>query len=200
MKTAEKSLEVPAPVDAPSSNKPVSSDKPVLRDATAADMAVVQSIYAAHVSHGTGSFEEVPPNVEEMTDRWRSIVAGELPYLVAGFDGEVQGFAYVAPFRPRAAYRHTIEDSIYVNPATVGRGLGRFLLGELVERCTARGYRQMVAVIGDSENTASIRLHSSLGFKRAGVLTSAGFKFGRWVDAVFMQLALGDGERTLPPR
>jgi phosphinothricin acetyltransferase len=194
MKTAEKSLERPAAVDAPS------SDKPGLRDATAADMAVIQSIYAAHVSHGTGTFEEVPPNVEEITDRWRSIVAGELPYLVAGFDGQVQGFAYVAPFRPRAAYRHTIEDSIYVDPEAVGRGLGQFLLGELIKRCTARGYRQMIAVIGDSENTASIRLHASLGFKRAGVLSSAGFKFGRWVDSVFMQLALGDGERTLPPR
>jgi L-amino acid N-acyltransferase YncA len=194
MRTAEKSLEGSAPVDASS------TDKPVLRDATAADMAVVQSIYAAHVSHGTGTFEEVPPNVEEMTDRWRSILDRELPYLVAGFDGQVQGFAYVAPFRPRSAYRHTIEDSIYVKPETVGRGLGRFLLGHLIERCTERGYRQMVAVIGDSENTASIRLHGSLGFKRAGVLTSSGFKFGRWLDVVFMQRALGDGERTLPPR
>ena len=194
MRTAEKSLEGSAPVDASS------TDKPVLRDATAADMAVVQSIYAAHVSHGTGTFEEVPPNVEEMTDRWRSILDRGLPYLVAGFDGQVQGFAYVAPFRPRSAYRHTIEDSIYVNPETVGRGLGRFLLGHLIERCTERGYRQMVAVIGDSENTASIRLHGSLGFNRAGVLTSSGFKFGRWLDVVFMQHALGDGERTLPPR
>jgi phosphinothricin acetyltransferase len=194
MRPAEKSLEGSAPVDA------LSTDKPVLRDATAADITVVQSIYAAHVSHGTGTFEEVPPNVEEMTDRWRSILDRGLPYLVAGFDGQVQGFAYVAPFRPRSAYRHTIEDSIYVNPETVGRGLGRFLLGHLIERCTERGYRQMVAVIGDSENTASIRLHGSLGFKRSGVLNSSGFKFGRWLDVVFMQRALGDGERTLPPR
>ena len=194
MRTAEKSFGDAAPVD------PLSSNKPMLRDATAADMAAVQSIYAAHVSHGTGTFEEAPPNVEEMTNRWQSILGRELPYLVAGFDGQVQGFAYVAPFRPRSAYRHTVEDSIYVNPETVGRGLGQFLLGQLIERCTARGYRQMVAVIGDSENTASIRLHSSLGFRRAGVLTSVGFKFGRWVDAVFMQLALGDGEHTLPPR
>ena len=194
MRTAEKSLGDSAPVDA------LSLEKPVLRDATAADIAVVQSIYATHVSHGTGTFEEVPPNVEEMTDRWRNILDKGLPYLVAGFDGQVQGFAYVAPFRPRSAYRHTIEDSIYVNPDTVGRGLGRFLLGHLIERCTEIGYRQMVAVIGDSENAASIRLHGSLGFKRAGVLTSSGFKFGRWLDVVFMQRALGDGERTLPPR
>ena len=136
MRTAEKSLGDSASVDA------LSLDKPVLRDATAADMAVVQSIYAAHVSHGTGTFEEVPPNVEEMTNRWRSILDKGLPYLVAGFDGQVQGFAYVAPFRPRSAYRHTIEDSIYVSPGTVGRGLARFLLGHLIERCTERGYRQ----------------------------------------------------------
>jgi phosphinothricin acetyltransferase len=200
MRAAEKSFADPAPVDAPSSGRPASSDEPLLRDATAADMAIIQSIYAAHVSHGTGTFEELPPSVEEMTERWRGIVARNLPYLVAGFDGQVQGFAYVAPFRPRSAYRHTIEDSIYVAPATVGRGLGRFLLRHLIERCTAGGYRQMVAVIGDSENAASIRLHGSLGFKRAGMLTSSGFKFGRWLDVVFMQLALGDGDRTLPPR
>jgi L-amino acid N-acyltransferase YncA len=193
MRSAERSLRDPAAVDA------FSAGEPALRDATAADMATVQAIYAAHVSHGTGTFEEVPPSIEDMTDRWRSIVARNLPYLVAGFDGQVQGFAYVAPFRPRSAYRHTIEDSIYVAPACVGRGLGRFLLGQLIERCTASGYRQMVAVIGDSENAASIRLHGSLGFNRAGVLTSSGFKFGRWLDVVFMQRALGDGECTLPP-
>lgn len=194
MRTAEKNLEGSAPVET------LSSDRPVLRDATAADMATVQAIYAAHVSHGTGTFEEIPPSVEEMTERWQGMVARNLPYLVAGFDDRVQGFAYVAPFRPRSAYRHTIEDSIYVDPATVGRGLGQFLLGQLIERCTAIGYRQMVAVIGDSDNAASIRLHGRLGFKRAGVLTSSGFKFGRWLDVVFMQRALGDGERTLPPR
>ena len=194
MRSAERSLRDPAAVDA------FSAGEPALRDATAADMTTVQAIYAAHVSHGTGTFEEVPPSVEDMTGRWRGIVARNLPYLVAGFDGQVQGFAYVAPFRPRSAYRHTIEDSIYVAPACVGRGLGRFLLGQLIERCTASGYRQMVAVIGDSENTPSIPLHGSLGFKRAGVLTSSGFKFGRWLDVVFMQRALGDGERTLPPR
>ena len=137
MRSAERSLRDPAAVDA------FSAGEPALRDATAADMTTVQAIYAAHVSHGTGTFEEVPPSVEDMTGRWRGIVARNLPYLVAGFDGQVQGFAYVAPFRPRSAYRHTIEDSIYVAPACVGRGLGRGgheLVGrDVLDRAVRRG-------------------------------------------------------------
>jgi len=169
-----------------------------LREATAADMAAIQGIYAYHVENGTGTFEERAPDRMEITQRWETIVAGKLPYLVVGFDGRVQGFAYASRFRPRSAYRFTVEDSIYVHPDAVGRGLGRLLLGELIERCTALGLRQMVAVIGDSQNTRSVQVHAAHGFQRAGLLPSAGFKFGRWLDAVFMQRALGSGDRTLP--
>lgn len=169
-----------------------------LRDATAADMAAIQGIYAYHVENGTGTFEERAPDQMEITQRWETIVAGKLPYLVGVFDGRVQGFAYASRFRPRSAYRFTVEDSIYVHPDAVGSGLGRLLLGELIERCTALGHRQMVAVIGDSQNTRSVQVHAAHGFKRVGLLPSAGFKFGRWLDAVFMQRALGSGDRTLP--
>lgn len=171
---------------------------PELREATVADMLAIQSIYAYHVENGTGTFEEVAPDRREMTHRWSPIVAGKLPYLVGGFDGRVLGFAYASRFRPRSAYRLTVEDSIYVHPEAAGRGLGRLLLGELIERCTALGLRQMVAVVGDSDNAGSIRVHTGHGFQHTGVLTSAGFKFGRWLDAVFMQRALGAGDQTLP--
>ena len=171
-----------------------------LRDSTDADIEAIQAIYAAHVLQGTGTFEEVAPDVTEIARRRADIVARRLPYLVGGIGDSVQGFAYASLFRPRSAYRFSVEDSIYVDPVAVGRGLGRALLGELVVRCEALGYRQMVAVIGDSENTASIQLHAAMGFADAGKLTSVGFKFGRWVDAVFMQRPLGDGDNTLPAR
>ena len=169
-----------------------------LRESRDADMPAVQGIYAVHVRHGTGSFEECPPEVAEMAERRQAIRARRLPYLVAGFGDRVLGFAYAAPFRPRPAYRFTIEDSIYIHPDAVGQGLGRLLLGELIVRCEALGYRQMVAVIGDSQNQRSIRLHEACGFGRAGTFTSVGFKFGRWLDAVFMQRALGESDSTLP--
>ncbi len=169
-----------------------------LREATAADMAAIQGIYAYHVENGTGTFEEKAPDQTEVTHRWEAIVAARLPYLVGGVDGCVQGFAYASRFRPRSAYRFTVEDSIYVHPGAVGRGLGRLLLGELIERCTRLGHRQMVAVIGNSANARSVQVHAAHGFERAGVLSSAGFKFGRWLDAVFMQRVLGAGDRTLP--
>lgn len=169
-----------------------------LRDATGSDMAAIRDIYAYHVENGTGTFEEVAPSVAEVTQRWEGIVAAKLPYLVGGLDGQVRGFAYASRFRPRSAYRFTVEDSIYVHPEAVGRGLGRLLLGELIERCTRLGHRQMVAVIGDSANARSVQVHAAHGFQRTGVLTSAGFKFGRWLDAVFMQRVLGAGDGTLP--
>ena len=169
-----------------------------LREATMADMPAIQRIYAYHVENGTGTFEEVAPDQREMTHRWETIIAGGLPYLVGGFDGQVRGFAYASRFRPRSAYRFTVEDSIYVHPEAMGRGLGRLLLGELIERCTALGLRQMVAVVGDSANSRSVQVHARHGFQRSGVLTSAGFKFGRWLDVVFMQRALGAGDQTLP--
>ncbi len=170
----------------------------LLRDSTENDIPSVQAIYAGHVRHGTGSFEEIPPDYEEMRQRRAAIVARGLPYVVATREDRVLGFAYAAPFRPRPAYRFTIEDSIYIHPDVMGEGIGRLLLGDLIVRCEALGYRQMVAVIGDSRNQRSIRLHQALGFNRAGTFTSVGFKFGRWLDAVFMQRALGESDTTLP--
>ena len=169
-----------------------------LRDSTEGDVAAVQDIYASHVCHGTGSFEERAPDCEEMAERREAILARRLPYIVAGSNERILGFAYAAPFRPRPAYRFAIEDSIYIHPDAIGQGLGRVLLGDLIVRCEALGYRQMVAVIGDSRNVRSIRLHEACGFGRAGTFTSVGFKFGRWLDAVFMQRPLGESDRTFP--
>lgn len=164
----------------------------VVRDAVEADFAAIQSIYAHHVATGMGSFEEEPPELDEMRRRHAEISAGDLPFLVADIDGRITGFAYAAPYRPRPAYRHTIEDSVYVSPAAQGGGHGRALLAELVNRCEALGYYQMIAVIGGSENHASIGLHGSMGFVEAGTLRSVGRKFGRWVDVVLMQRALAE--------
>jgi L-amino acid N-acyltransferase YncA len=169
-----------------------------IRDADLDDMVAIQAIYAFHVSHGLGSFEEAVPDLAEMTRRWRDISSRQYPYLVAERDGRILGYAYAGAFRPRSAYRHTVEDSIYIAHDAQRLGIGRLLLTELIGRCTALGYRQMVAVIGDSGNTGSINLHLALGFRHAGVLTACGFKFGRWVDTVLMQRALGPGDSTLP--
>jgi len=170
----------------------------LVRDAADGDMAAVQAIYAAHVSGGLASFEETPPDVAEMARRRAAVLELGLPYRVAEWDGAVKGFAYAGPYRNRPAYRYSLENSVYVAADALGRGLGRRLLGDLIERCTALGYRQMVAVIGDSANEASITLHARLGFETAGVQKSIGFKFGRWVDSVIMQRPLGEGDRTLP--
>lgn len=170
----------------------------LIRPADSVDLPAIQAIYAHHVLHGVASFEEVPPDVAELDRRRADIVARGLPYLVAERDGALRGYAYAGPYRPRAAYRFTVEDSVYVAPDAVGQGVGNGLLREVIDRCTARGMRQMLAVIGDSGNSASIRLHARLGFRHAGHLQSVGFKLGRWVDSVIMQLALGEGEATLP--
>ncbi len=167
-------------------------------------MPAIHAIYAHHVLHGLASFEEVPPDEAELDRRRADIVARGLPYLVAVIDGRVRGYAYAGPYRPRSAYRFSVEDSVYVAPDAAGRGVGRALLGEVIRHCAALGMRQMVAVIGDSGNGASIRLHEALGFRRAGELRSIGFKLGRWVDSVLMQLELGQpdvaqGDGTLPP-
>ena len=164
--------------------------RPRVRAADTADLVQVQAIYAHHVLNGTGSFEEVPPDITEMTARRARLAAQGLPYLVADRDGIVLGFAYAGPFRPRSAYRYTLEDSIYVHPQATGQGIGRTLMGELIGRVGALGYRQMIAVIGDAANTSSIALHASFGFVEAGRLLKAGFKFDRWLDVVFMQKAL----------
>jgi len=169
-----------------------------VRNATIADLEAVQAIYAYHVRHGLASFEEIPPDLAEMERRFRDITDRGLPYLVAELDGAARGYAYAGRYRTRPAYRYTLEDTVYVGPAHQGRGLGSALLAELVARCEGLGYRRMVAVIGDSANHASIRLHERLGFRTCGVIPSVGFKFGRWVDSVLMERPLGAGDTSLP--
>ena len=163
-------------------------------------MPAIQAIYAHHVLHGLGSFEEVAPDVAEMHRRYDEVNTRGLPYLVATLHGAVVGYGYCNLFRTRSAYRYCLEDSIYVKEGQHGKGVGRALLAELVMQCTALGHRQMIAVIGDSGNAGSIRLHESLGFVRCGVLRSTGIKFGRWVDTVMMQRPLGAGDGTLPQK
>jgi L-amino acid N-acyltransferase YncA len=170
----------------------------LVRDATNADMTEIQVIYAYNVLKGLASFEKTPPSVVELTRRRKTLLAQGYPYRVAEVGGIVKGYAYASPFRPRSAYLYTLENSIYVSIDSQRQGIGRSLLEDLIERCSERGYRQMVSVIGDSENHSSITLHSRLGFEKIGVQPSIGFKFGRWVDSVIMQRALGNGGSTLP--
>lgn len=169
-----------------------------LRDATAADVPAMTAIYAHHVLHGTGTFEEEPPDAADIAARMAKVQDIGYAWLVAEEDGLILGYGYFAPFRPRSAYRFTAEDSVYVRDDIRGQGVGKALVAELLRRAEAMGIRQMVAVIGDSENVGSIGLHISLGFRQVGVLKAVGMKFGRWVDVVQMQKALGEGERTLP--
>jgi phosphinothricin acetyltransferase len=169
-----------------------------VRPATPEDLPAIQSIYAHHVLHGLASFEEAPPPVEEMRRRYDDVRARGLPYLAADFGGTLVGYGYCAPYRSRSAYRYSLEDSVYVRGGSEGRGVGSALLGALIERCESLGYRQIIAVIGDSANLASINLHASYGFVRVGTLRSAGFKLGRWVDSVLMQRPLGPGDGSPP--
>jgi L-amino acid N-acyltransferase YncA len=169
-----------------------------IADATPAHLSAIHRIYAHWVLHGLASFEEVPPVIAEMDRRRLSVQELGLPYLVAHDGGEVLGFAYAGPYRPRSGYRFTVEDSVYVAPGAHGQGIGRQLLGEVVARAEALGRLQMLAIIGDSGNAASIGLHVALGFRQIGTLQSIGFKFGRWVDTVIMQRALGAGDSALP--
>jgi L-amino acid N-acyltransferase YncA len=171
-----------------------------IRMATEADIAAVQEIYAYYVTHTTASFEDDAPTVAEMTARFQKVQARGLPYLVATKGKHVIGYAYASPFRDRSGYRYTVEDSIYVAKEALGRDVGNALMSELIARCTALGFRQMIAVIGDSTNAASLALHSRHGFFVVGALSSTCFKFGRWVDAVLMQRILGEGDTTLPPK
>src|ERR1043166_3466301 len=170
-----------------------------VRDARDADVPVVQAIYAHHVLHGLATFEEVPPTVAELAGRRASVLAQQLPYLVAELGGEVVGYCYATSYRPRPAYRFTIEDSVYVADGLAGRGVGAALLGELIARCEAGPWRQMIAIIGNSENAGSIALHRRLGFAHVGTMRSVGWKLGRWVDSVVMQRALGPGDGEAPP-
>lgn len=169
-----------------------------IRPATPADLPEIQSIYAYHVLHGAGSFEEAPPSLEQIQVRFETVTRRGWSYLVATDATGVLGFAYYTQMRERSAYRHTAEDSIYVREDVRGQGVGKALVARLLEEATASGFRQMVAVIGDSGNVGSIGVHASLGFQRAGVLRSTGLKFGRWVDTVFMQRALGKGDSDIP--
>jgi L-amino acid N-acyltransferase YncA len=181
----------------------MSGDAPIIRPSRDEDVAAIAAIYGYHVLHGVASFEETPPAVEEVARRRAEIVARGLPYLVAERDdgtagGRVVGYCYASLFRPRSAYRFTVEDSIYIDAAEVGRGIGRALLEPLLLRCAELGFRQMVAVVGGRETIPSIRLHEALGFTHAGVLPAVGFKFGRWIDIVLLQRALGPGAATPP--
>ena len=162
------------------------------------DLPAIHAIYAHHVLHGLATFEEEPPSVEELGRRFGDVTRRGLPYLVAEIEGVGAGYGYCAPYRPRSAYRYTLEDSIYVRHDMTGRGVGRRLLEELIRRCEGLGYRQIIAVIGDSANAGSIGVHAACGFLRVGTLRSAGFKFGRWVDSVYMQRSLGPGDATRP--
>jgi L-amino acid N-acyltransferase YncA len=164
-----------------------------IRPCLAADLPAVQSIYAHAVLHGTGTFELEAPSLEEITRRHADVLTKGLPWLVAESQGQVVGYAYANAFRPRPAYRFFLEDSIYLAPDAQGQGVGRLLLAELVARCTAAGARQLLAVIGDAQNEASIGVHRSCGFEHTGVLKHAGWKFGRWLDVVLMQRTLGPG-------
>ena len=169
-----------------------------IRPAAAGDLAILAEIYAWHVRNGAASFEEVPPDAPEFERRWRSIIDLGLPYLVACGDAEPIGYAYAGPYRPRSAYRFAVEDSIYLDPKATGRGIGGRLLAAVIDGATAAGKRQMLAVIGDSANLASIALHRRLGFAEVGTFRAVGFKFERWIDSVLMQRALGRGDASLP--
>jgi L-amino acid N-acyltransferase YncA len=170
----------------------------VVRASRREDVPALAATYAHHVLHGLASFEIVPPDADEIALRREGVLARGLPYLVAELDGGIAGYAYAAPYRTRPAYRYALEDSVYVDPSAARRGVGRALLDALIEACAALGYRQMIAVIGDSDNAASIGLHVACGFAHAGMLPSVGFKQGRWVDSVLMQRALGPGG-AVPP-
>ncbi len=170
----------------------------LIRDAAEADMAAVAALYADHVLNGVGTFEETPPTTEEIARRWREVAALGLPWIVAETEGRLWGYAYATPFRTRAAYRFVAEDSVYVAPDAQRRGVGRGLLAQLIARCEALGLRQLMAVIGDSDNAGSIGVHAALGFEPAGVFRAVGYKHRRWLDIILMQKALNGGD-DLPP-
>jgi L-amino acid N-acyltransferase YncA len=171
----------------------------LLRPTATDDLPAITDIYADAVQNGTASYELEPPGQSEMTQRWRDLVTKDYPHIVAVGGGAVLGYAYAGPYRPRPAYRYSVEDSIYVAPAAQGRGVGRALLSELIGLCEVRGFRQMIAVIGGgTEHPASVGLHAALGFRQIGVIEGSGFKHGRWLDTMLMQRPLGPG-KTIPP-
>jgi len=169
-----------------------------IRTAGAEDAEALAAIYGHHVANGFGTFETDPPSAKDMAGRIEAVLVLGLPYLVAEIDGAVAGFAYGSPFRPRASYRYTVEDSVYIGPDRLGRGIGKALLGAVIEASEALGLRQMVAMIGDSENARSIGLHRAMGFAPVGVFRAIGFKHGRWVDVAMMQRPLNAGAGAPP--
>ncbi|HVY14735.1 MAG TPA: GNAT family N-acetyltransferase [Rhodopila sp.] len=171
---------------------------PLIRPALDDDVPAIAAIYADHVRHGFASFETDPPTTAEIARRRAALLDQGYPYLVATLDGAVAGYAYAGPYRPRAAYRDTVENSVYLHPDRIGSGLGTALLSALIAACEDRGFRQMVAVVGDSGNHRSVRLHQRLGFRLVGTLESVGHKHGRWLDTVLLQRALG-AANTAPP-
>ena len=169
-----------------------------IRKVTFDDAPTIHAIYRESVLHGTASWELIPPDLDEMCQRMKAVLDQGYPYFVATVDGQVAGYAYASSYRKRPGYRFTVENSIYIDPRYQRRGIARQLMHVLIDACTAQGFRQMVAVIGDSDNTPSIELHRSLGFEHVGLLPAIGVKFGRWLDSVQMQRPLGEGRRTLP--
>jgi L-amino acid N-acyltransferase YncA len=169
-----------------------------IRPAAAADLPAITGIYEHAVLYGTATFELIPPDLAEMTRRFAALIDGGFPYLVAALENRVVGYAYAGAYRPRPAYRFTVENSVYLQPAIHRRGIGMQLLQRLIGESEQRGYRQMIAVIGDSANAGSIRVHSKCGFQMIGTHPNVGLKFGRWLDTVMMQRALGEGAETLP--
>jgi phosphinothricin acetyltransferase len=169
-----------------------------IRPATEADLPSVTEIYQHAVLYGTATFELIPPDLAEMTRRFKALMDGGFPYFVGALEGRVVGYAYAGPYRPRPAYRFTVENSVYLRPAIHRRGIGLQLMLRLISECEARGYRQMIAVIGDSANAGSIGVHTKTGFQMIGTHPDVGLKFGRWLDTVMMQRALGEGASTVP--
>jgi phosphinothricin acetyltransferase len=169
-----------------------------IRPATPADIPAITRIYAEAVTHGTASFELEPPDEAEMSRRMQTLLDGGFPFVAATIGGTLAGYAYAGPYRPRRAYRFSVEDSIYVDPGAQRQGVGRALLTSLIEESERKGFRQMVAVIGDSAQTPSIEIHRALGFRMIGAIENVGYKFDRWLDTVLMQRALGPGATTAP--
>ncbi len=194
--TSAKDAQAPAPSGPRTGQQPPSGLE--IRDARPQDIEQIQRIYTHHVQHSTATFEEIPPSVQTMQERLAKTVELGLPYLVALLDGEVAGYCYAGLYRPRAAYRYTLEDSIYLAPAQSGKGLGKVLLAELIRRCEQGPWRQMVAVIAGHDNRGSLALHRSLGFAYVGSQPATGYKFNQWIDVVFMQRALGAGADAPP--
>jgi len=192
----ERSREKPRIINSTDTSQPMPAV--LIRPSTPADVAALTAIYGWHVRHGTATFEIEPPDEAEMARRRDDVVAKGLPFLVADDGGAVRGYAYANNFRPRPAYRFCVEDSVYLDPQALRRGLGRLLLAELCARCEAAGARQMLAVIGDSANAASIGVHRAAGFAPVGTIAAAGWKFDRWLDVVVMQRALGAAAATAP--